>query len=88
MPGPKPSTPPTWPDTATIHDVLLLVKTNVPVLMEAFRIADYERDEELMGKVARDMRHLATRIDQFRRVRVRRWTAEDSAQTHTHKGTT
>lgn len=88
MPGPKPNAPPTWADTATVEEVREYIMRRIAIVVNEIDTAERTRDGNLMGVAASDARAVATRIDQFRRVCIRRWTAEDSAQTHTHKGTT
>lgn len=88
MPERKPSAPPVWADTATVEEVREYIMRRIAIVVNVLDTAERTRNGNLMGIAVSDARAVATRIDQFRRVRVRRWTAEDSAQTHTHKGTT
>lgn len=88
MPERKPSAPPPWKSSSEMEEVRLFAGRAFDVALFEYELAEQDHNAERMGECVRKIRAVATSLDQFRRVRVRRWTAEDSAQTHTHKGTT
>lgn len=88
MPNPKPYARPAWADSATLTEIEALAPRVFSACMEVFSLGHAQSDNPLMLAAVKDMRGIVTRLDRFRRVAVRRWTAAASAQTQPPKGNT
>jgi hypothetical protein len=67
---------PTWPEETTTGDVMHYATREVSNALILFLAAERAKDTEQMTLHAKAIRNVATRIDQFRRMRVRQWQAQ------------
>lgn len=73
----------TWPEATTTGDVMCYATREVSNALILFLAAERAHDTEQMTIHSRSIRNVATRIDQFRRMRVRQWQAQpESYQTN------
>lgn len=66
----------TWPDTTTPGEVAHYATGEFSNSLILFLGAERSQDIEAMTVQCKRMRQVATRIDQFRRMRVRQWRAQ------------
>jgi hypothetical protein len=67
---------PTWPETTTLDEVMLYATRAVSDALILFVAAERAHDTEQMTIHCKSLRNIATRVDQFRRMRVRQWQAQ------------
>jgi hypothetical protein len=67
---------PTWPETTTLDDVVIYATRAMSDALILFVAAERAKDTEQMTIHCKSIRNVATRIDQFRRQRVRQWQAQ------------
>jgi hypothetical protein len=86
--GRVPNAPPTWENSATVAELREFAHQRLSTYIAAFEAAHDHKDDAMMQHAVRGIRQIATRMDQFRRVALRRWLAAAPAQTQaqeTHK---
>ena len=88
MPDAKTDAPVLWDQNATYDEVRQFALRALADSLALFKFGhDWHSNEQMLRAVA-GIRNVATRADQFRRLSLRRWSAEKPAQTQTHKGNT
>lgn len=88
MPGPKPGAPPVWAAAATIEEVRAFAIERFALSLDAYVHGCRTDNPEKMADAVNLIRNVATRLDQFRRVHIRRGPGGSPAQSQTQKGNT
>ncbi len=66
----------TWPEQTSVNEVMTYATRAVSDALILFLAAERAHDTEQMTIHCKSIRNVATRIDQFRRQRVRQWQAQ------------
>ena len=86
MPDDEKPVPETWPESITIDDVTDFACDQFVKMLACFRANEGQRSSSGMEDNIKGLRNIATRLDQFRRMRVRQWNATPATQSQTQKG--
>jgi hypothetical protein len=79
MPESSITIPPTWHENISIGEVMRAASEACEVAMIVFICAEGKRDVRGMEEQVKVLRHVATRLDQDRRMKEKQWTAAASA---------
>lgn len=71
--------PGVWPETASVDEVVHFASEKFPIFLLLFVAGEREHNDEHMIEDIRLMRGVVTKLDQFRRMKVRQW--KQAAQT-------
>lgn len=69
----KAALPGVWPESATVADVISFASARVPEFLLLFADAMRRRDREHAVEDIRLLRGVVSKLDQFRRMKVREW---------------
>jgi len=76
-----------WPVGTTVNEVIAWAAQRAPEYLLLFEAAYRKRDLVQMEGNMKLLRGVVTRVDAFRRMRVREWSAEQSANSNTGEKT-
>jgi hypothetical protein len=68
-----------WTADVSIAEVVRYASYNMPVELLRFAAAERKKDNGGMVLQIAAMRHIITRMDQYRRMKVKQWNAADAA---------
>lgn len=72
-----------WPPLTTCHEVMLFAAQRVPEFLLLFDAAYRKRDNAHMIENIKLLRGVVTRLDAFRRMKVREWAEAEKLVTKT-----
>ena len=72
-----------WPDGTTIRDVARFAAERMPEFILLFDAAYRKQDNAHMIEDIKMLRGIVTKLDQFRRMEVRRWAKETEVNSKT-----
>jgi len=68
-----------WPETTTLSEVMVYATGQFSNKLILLAAAEREQDTYAMHLACRELRKVVTRIDQFRRLRVRQWRVQPAS---------
>jgi hypothetical protein len=77
--NPQADTAATWPRDTTVAEVAKYACEAVGPLILCFVAAARKKDARDMAVQLKALRHVITRMDQFRRMKEKQWAARDAA---------
>lgn len=82
MNDPSADTAATWPADTTVAEVARWASEQMPPMLICFVAASRRKSGPEMATHIKAMRHVITRMDQFRRMKEKQWAAEQSANSN------
>jgi hypothetical protein len=74
---PSATEPITWAEDADIKDVARYASYEFPQFLILFCGAERRKSDAEMAEHVQAMRHIVTRIDQYRRMKAKQWKAKE-----------